>query len=76
MLLYFILGILFAEAGIPLLEAIITLFIAYLEKLKGNIGVELAKYNKEIETIENEDTSTTRQIGFSVSVDEVEDEDE
>ena len=75
----FILGVLFVEIGIPVLESAVELFQLAIEKRKGDYAIDITKKNKEVHEIsgtEEKETSSTHAIGFHVSMeDDEEDED-
>ena len=62
----FILGILFAEVGIPLLDSAVELIQMAMEKKKGKYAVEVAKKNQEVRKIsgDEEEPGPVHAIGF------------
>lgn len=69
MLLYFILGSLFSQVVLPLLDGIAELFLVILESGKGFFSVKCAKYNKQISQLTGEEPKEEkkRPIGFFTS---------
>ena len=65
-LIYFVLGILFIRCVIPLLDQIISWILTIIEHKKMSLGLKNTKLEKRMEEIMNDDTCTTRQIGFVV----------
>lgn len=71
MLLYFILGVLFIEIGIPIIEAIVTLILTWIEVAKGSASLKITKMSADITKIQEgleEDKTPKRLIGFQVPV--------
>lgn len=64
-LIYFLLGILFVEVAIPLIEALITIPIAWIEVLKGYATVKVSQLNLQIQQMELPETSN-HVIGFEI----------
>lgn len=63
----FILGILFCEVGLPLIDSAVELVQLAIENRKGTYAVEVAKKNKEVRKIsgeEEEENSVVHAIGF------------
>lgn len=77
-LLFFILGILFSDFVQPLLEEIGNLILTVIETKKGKYAVEIAKLNKEVLEIkeENEEKEPLRVMGFQFDANEEEIEEE
>ena len=72
----FILGMLFAEVGLPIIDSAVELVQLAIEKKKGDYALEIAKKNKEVHKItgDDEEKPITHAIGFCVSDDDDEDE--
>lgn len=68
-LIYFLLGILFVEVAIPLIEALITIPIAWIEVLKGYATVKVSQLNLQIQQMELPETSN-HVIGFEIPSEE------
>lgn len=68
---------LFASFLWPILDALATVCMAYLEVLKGKASMKVAKMNKEAQELLTPEEPPKRQIGFCVPAPiEVEEEDE
>lgn len=69
MLLYFILGSLFSQVVLPILDGIAEFFLVILESGKGFFSVKCAKYNKQIMELTGEDPKEEkkRPMGFMTS---------
>lgn len=63
-LFIFILGVLFVQFVLPLIDSILSLICAFIEMLKGKISVKIAHYNKQIHKDEE-----MRPIGFKCEED-------
>ena len=75
LILYFILGIIFATVGLTLLDFITALIANLAELVKGWFSVKIAEYNSQITNLT--ETDNTHVIGFSIpQEDEVEYEDD
>lgn len=71
MVLYFILGVLFIEVGIPIVEAIVTLILTWIEVVKGSASLKITKMSADITKIQEgleEDKAPKSRIGFQVPV--------
>lgn len=68
-LLYFILGVSFAVLGLPVLESIAILICSLLEIPKGKCALKVAEYNQQISKLGDEDEVPIRTIGFNISSD-------
>lgn len=71
MVLYFILGVLFIEVGIPIVEAIVTLILTWIEVVKGSASLKITKMSADITKIQEgleEDKTPKSRIGFQVPV--------
>ena len=70
MLLYFILGILFIEVGIPVVESFVSLILSWIEVAKGKASLIIAKLSADIQTIQKDsaqsDEVAHRVIGFAL----------
>ena len=80
MLLYFILGILFIEIGVPIVEAVVTLILTWIEAAKGSASLKIAQISADVakiqEKLEKDDTSK-HIIGFTMpEVEEIYEEEE
>ena len=69
LLVNFVLGILFVEIGIPLLEGITGLLLTILEAAKGYFNIKITEYNQRIKKICNPEVKQNA-IGFSYNLDE------
>lgn len=83
MLLYFILGILFIEVAIPIIESFVSLILSWIEVAKGKASLIIAKLSADIQKIQKEnalldDTTVHRVIGFTLpdSAEDYEEEEE
>ena len=76
MFLYFILGILFIEVVIPLIEAIVTLLLTVIEIFKGKCSLKISQISAEIQELTKEEEMPHRAIGFVVDSDDNYDEEE
>lgn len=76
----FILGVLFVEVGLPLIDSAVELIQLAIEKRKGDYALEIAKKNKEVREVNNEekdeDDSVTHVIGFCAPAKDEEETDE
>lgn len=70
-LIFFILGMFFYMLIIPFFESLITLIATAMEKPKGKMSVDIAKYNAELTKIAHEDEGGGCAIGFQLP-DEIE----
>lgn len=72
MILYFILGVLFIEVGIPIVEAIVTLILTWIEVVKGSASLKITKMSADItkiqEGLEEDKAPPKPRIGFQVPV--------
>ena len=72
MLLYFILGILFIEVAIPVIESFVSLILTWIEVAKGKASLTITKLSADIQKIQKEntlsdnDTIAHRVIGFTL----------
>lgn len=83
MLLYFILGILFVEVAIPVIESFVSLILTWIEVAKGKASLTITKLSADIQKIQKEsalpdDTTAHRVIGFTLpdSTEDYEEEEE
>lgn len=79
MLLYFLIGIAFAQWLLPIGDAIANLIISFLEMLKGKTSVQITKMNVDIQKITDsakEGEVVHRQIGFCIDPEEEEEGEE
>ena len=61
----------------PLIDGLASLFLTMIETLKGYFGVKVAKYNKQLLEIgEEENVKTINPIGFTFEENQEEDENE
>lgn len=75
----FILGILFCEVGLPLIDSAVELIQLAIENRKGDYAVQVAKKNKEVRKIsgeEEEEDSVIHAIGFCAPAKDEEEETE
>lgn len=77
-LYYFLLGLMFIQWGVPLVDSLIELFTTWIESLKGKIGIRITKYNAEIQKITDEIDKPIEGhlIGFQVDSSSEEEEEE
>lgn len=72
MLLYFILGILFVEVVIPVIESFVSLILTWIEVAKGKASLTITKLSADIQKIQKEsalpddDAIAPRVIGFAL----------
>ena len=70
MLLYFILGILFVEVAIPVIESFVSLILTWIEVAKGKASLTITKLSADIQTIQKDSTQSDevahRVIGFAL----------
>ena len=83
MLLYFILGMLFVEVAIPVIESFVSLILTWIEVAKGKASLTITKLSADIQKIQKEnaqsdDTVAHRVIGFTLpdSTEDYEEEEE
>ena len=76
MFLYFILGILFIEVVIPIVEALVNLILAWIEVAKGKSSFTIAQLSADIAKINEPEKQPQRAIGFVVPSDENYEEEE
>lgn len=74
-LIYFVLGILFVEIILPILEQLSAVLVSWLEVVKGKATVHITCMNDEIQKMGLPETST-HVIGFHIPQDEEEEDDE
>lgn len=63
----FILGILFVEVGLPIVESAVELVQLAIENKKGTLAIEIAQKNKKVHEItgeENKEETVVHAIGF------------
>ena len=73
----FILGFLFAEIMLPILDGLVELVQVKIEKAKGAYALDIAKLNKQVQEVgESLEKTNTQVIGFHMPSDEEEFEDE
>ena len=76
MFLYFILGILFIEVVIPIVEALVTLILTWIEVAKGKSSFTIAQLSADVAKINEPEKQPQRAIGFVVPSDENYEEEE
>ena len=83
MFLYFILGILFVEVAIPVIESFVSLILTWIEVAKGKASLTITKLSADIQKIQKEnqlsdDTTVHRVIGCTLpdSAEDYEEEEE
>lgn len=74
-LIYFVLGILFVEIILPILEQLSAVLVSWLEVVKGKATVHITRMNDEIQKMGLPETST-HVIGFRIPQDDEEEEDD
>ena len=76
MFLYFILGILFIEVVIPIVEALVNLILTWIEVAQGKSSFTFAQLSADIAKINEPEKQPQRAIGFVVPSDENYEEEE
>lgn len=76
-LIFFILGIIFIELIIPVIEALTIVIVTALEVVKGKLNMIISNYNIRIQKMAEElEPENTHAIGFIVQNNEPEEEEE
>lgn len=76
-LIFFILGIIFIELIIPVIEALTIVIVTALEVAKGKLNMIISNYNIRIQKMAEElEPENTHAIGFVVQNNEPEEEEE
>lgn len=76
-LIFFILGIIFIELIIPVIEALTIVIVTALEVAKGKLNMIISNYNIRIQKMAEElEPENTHAIGFIVQNNEPEEEEE
>lgn len=76
-LIFFILGIIFIELIIPVIEALTIVIVTALEVAKGKLNMIISNYNIRIQKMAEElESENTHAIGFVVQNNEPEEEEE
>lgn len=76
-LIFFILGIIFIELIIPVIEALTIVIVTALEVVKGKLNMIISNYNIQIQKMADElEPENTHAIGFVVQNNELEEEEE
>lgn len=76
-LMFFILGIIFIELIIPVIEALTIVIVTALEVVKGKLNMTISNYNIQIQKMAEElEPENTHAIGFVVQNNEPEEEEE
>ena len=76
-LIFFILGIIFIELIIPVIEALTIVIVTALEVAKGKLNMIISNYNIRIQKMTEElEPENTHTIGFVVQNNEPEEEEE
>ena len=76
-LIFFILGIIFIELIIPVIEALTIVIVTALEVAKGKLNMTISNYNIQIQKMAEElEPENTHAIGFVVQNNEPEEEEE
>ena len=76
-LIFFILGIIFIELIIPVIEALTIVIVTALEVAKGKLNMIISNYNIQIQKMAEElEPENTNAIGFVVQNNELEEEEE
>lgn len=76
-LIFFILGIIFIELIIPVIEALTIVIVTALEVAKGKLNMIISNYNIQIQKMADElEPENTHAIGFVVNNNELEEEEE
>lgn len=76
-LIFFILGIIFIELIIPVIEALTIVIVTALEVAKGKLNMIISNYNIRIQKMaEGLEPENTHTIGFVVQNNEPEEEEE
>lgn len=71
MFLYFILGILFIEVAIPVIESLVSLILTWIKVAQGKASLAITKLSADIQKVQKEnelsdDITTHRVIGFTL----------
>ena len=69
-MIYFILGFLFAQVGLPLLDTLTSLIMTWLENFKSNLNVKITKNNYKVQTIAQGEVEDKHILGFIVPEEE------
>lgn len=75
-MIYFIAGMLFAAAALPIVDGMVSVALSFMEVLKGKCAVKVAEYNYQISKMDDEPTQETHVIGFQVPTEEDDYEDD
>ena len=76
-LIFFILGIIFIELIIPVIEDLTIVIVTALEVAKGKLNMTISNYNIQIQKMAEElEPENTHAIGFVVQNNEPEEEEE
>lgn len=76
-LIFFILGIIFIELIIPVIEALTIVIVTALKVAKGKLNMTISKYNIQTQKMAEElEPENTHAIGFVVQNNEPEEEEE
>lgn len=76
MFLYFILGILFIEVVIPVVEALVTLILTWIEVAKGKSSLKITQLSADIQKLSEPEEPPPQAIGFVVPTEEYEEEED
>lgn len=71
MFLYFILGVLFIEIAIPVIESLVSLILTWIKVAQGKASLAITKLSADIQKIQKEnelsdDITTHHVIGFTL----------
>lgn len=75
-LYYFIAGMLFATLIMPFLDGLLSLFLTWIEVIKGKMTLKISKYNYQISQIGDESIQDKHIIGFITKEEEDETDEE
>lgn len=76
MFLYFILGILFIEVVIPIVEALVTLILTWIEVAKGKSSLKITQLSADIAKLTEPKEPPHHAIGFVIPNDNEYEEEE
>ena len=76
MFLYFILGILFIEVVIPIVEALVTLILTWIEVAKGKSSLTIAQLSADVAKLTEPEEPPRHAIGFVIPNNNEEEEDD
>ena len=69
-MIYFILGFLFAQSILPILDTLTSLIMTWIEYIKSNLSVKITKNNYKIANFQNEEIEDKHILGFQLPKEE------